>query len=167
MPAASKHCRLVFAVLAALGVLSSACSDPSSEPLPAFHQAAQFCDVAEVEALIGETSDIDETANGWTALMLATAGGGTGDDCPKTVELLINAGADPTAISDQGLGLFQFAASAGNPEVVTILTQTSADPCRFEPITRIPRATSVSQFASLDGAPRDVVDALKLAEEQC
>jgi ankyrin repeat protein len=78
-----------------------------------------------VRRLLERGADLTaQNAEGRTALMFAATG-----SFPKTVEVLLKAGADPNVTGEvEGWSALMFAAAEGRPEVVRALLDHGADP---------------------------------------
>jgi ankyrin repeat protein len=78
----------------------------------------------EVQKLLDAGEDANaRVENGWTAILLA----GSHCDNVDTIRVLIEAGADIHAVTDEGVSVLHAAAMVNNADVAALLVQSGAD----------------------------------------
>ena len=120
----------------------SACSIFWEVPATPLQDAAWRGDVAAIKQLVKEGADVNAADDmGATALYWAARGGhslgphrckGEEPGRPEVIATLVELGADPNILSDQGMSVVSVAAAEGAPrELIALMMEKGFDPQRM------------------------------------
>lgn len=133
--------RVIGVLLVSLFVLSSCSLDlESGSEIHPVSYAAWTCDVAEVERLVEEEGfdPLERRDDPFRSTHLASAllafgrrtSGATHEECVATIQFFLDAGADPTLMSDAGSGAPSMVLGGDNlPQVLDLFDQSAENWC--------------------------------------
>ncbi len=111
---------------------------------PALRLMALHGDVETVRLLLDHGADVNDPTvmNGWTALKEAAWGEDAGKQL-RVIQLLLERGADPTVIDDQGWTAAQWAEHRGKPALAKVLRDAEARWAKAGPVAPLAAAPVV------------------------